>query len=132
MDEEERSDNPMDRVDPPKVPSEIQAYYQAHGVESVVKSIGRSTPHNLRDAAIVMVLYDSGVRASEICGMKVDDLASHNRRHLQALSEAKALVGWENHPVLSATGELNRIRQVQNDIGLILRKGAEAKTCRRA
>ncbi len=30
--EEERSDNPMDRVDPPKIPSEIQAYYQPHEV----------------------------------------------------------------------------------------------------
>ena len=77
--EEERRDNPMDRVDPPKIPSEIQAYYSPHEVEQVVKAIGRSTPHNLRDAAIVMVLYDSGVRAAELCGMKVDDLDWRDR-----------------------------------------------------
>jgi integrase/recombinase XerC len=72
--EEERTDNPMDRVEPPKIPSEIQAYYTPVEVEQVVKTIGRSTPHNLRDSAIVMVLYDSGVRAAELCGMKVKDL----------------------------------------------------------
>ena len=73
-DEEERADNPMDHVDPPKVHSEIQAYYLPDGVEPVVKSIGCSTPHNLRDAAMVMVLYDTGVRAAEVCGMQIEDL----------------------------------------------------------
>ena len=77
--EEERSDNPMDRVDPPKIPSEIQAYYQPHDVETVIKAIGRATPHDLRDIAMVMVLYDSGVRAAELCGMKEADLEWRDR-----------------------------------------------------
>ena len=53
-------DDPVDRVDPPRIPSEIEAYYQPDEVEKVVKSSGRSTPHNLRDAAMVMVLHESG------------------------------------------------------------------------
>ena len=77
--EEERTDNPMDRVEPPKIPSEIQPYYSPHDVESVIKAIGRSTPHNLRDVAIILVLYDSGVRASELCGMKSDDIDWRDR-----------------------------------------------------
>ncbi|MDA1272276.1 MAG: tyrosine-type recombinase/integrase [Chloroflexi bacterium] len=77
--EEERTDNPMDRVDPPKIPDEIQAYYQPHEVEQVVKSIGKATTHDLRDTAIIMVLYDSGVRGAELCGMKVDDLDWRDR-----------------------------------------------------
>ena len=79
VDEEERTDNPMDHVEQPKIPSEIQAYYQPHDVETVLKSIGRSTPHNLQDNATVMVLFDSGVRAAEQCGMKVDDLDWRDR-----------------------------------------------------
>ena len=77
--EEERDDNPMDRVDPPKIPSEIQAYYQPHEVETVVKAIGRTTAYNLRDGAMIMVLYDSGARAAELCGMKVDNLDWRDR-----------------------------------------------------
>ena len=73
--EEERSDNPMDKVEPPKIPSTIQAYYTPHEVETVIKAIGRSTPHNLRDIAMIMVLFDTGVRASELCGLKVADLS---------------------------------------------------------
>ena len=45
--EKERSDNPMDRVDPPKIPSETQAYYQTHEVVKIIRAIGRTTPHNL-------------------------------------------------------------------------------------
>ena len=66
-------------MDPPEIPSEIQAYYQPHEVESVVKAIGRSTPHNLRDAAMIMMVYDSGVRAAVQCGMRVDDLDWRDR-----------------------------------------------------
>lgn len=77
--EDERADNPMDHVDPPKIPDTIQAYYQPHEVEQVLKTIGRATPHNLRDAAMIMVMYDSGVRAAELCGMKVDDLDWRDR-----------------------------------------------------
>ena len=84
MIEEERQDNPMDRVDPPlcsvsNIPSEIQAYYTPNDVERVIKGIGGSTPHNLRDAAMIMVLYDSGVRSAELCGMNVDDLDWRDR-----------------------------------------------------
>jgi len=77
--EDERHDNSMERVDPPKIPDEIQAYYQPRDVETVLKTIGRSTPHNLRDAAMIMVLYDSGVRAAELCNMKEADLDRKDR-----------------------------------------------------
>ena len=74
VEEDEREDNPMDRVDSPRIPDTIQAYYQPHEVEAVVKAINRATGHNLRDVAIVMTLYDSGVRAAELCGMQVENL----------------------------------------------------------
>ena len=85
--EGERSDNPMDQVDPPQIPDTIQAYYQPDDVEKVLKSIGRTTPHNLRDRAMILVLYDSGVRVAELCGMKMDDL---DWRELTILVTGKA------------------------------------------
>ena len=77
--EEERTDNPMDKVEPPKIPSTIQAYYSPHDVETVIKGIGGATPHNLRDTAMIMTLYDTGVRAAELCGMKEEDLDWRDR-----------------------------------------------------
>ena len=89
VDEEERPDNPMDRVDPPKIPSEIQAYYSPEDVEAVIKAIPskKPTPHNLRDAAMILTLFDTGVRAAELCGMKVDDL---DKRYETILVTGKA------------------------------------------
>ena len=45
VDEDERPDNPMDRVDPPKIPSEIQAFYSPNEVETVVKAARVATGH---------------------------------------------------------------------------------------
>ena len=73
--EEERSDNPMERIDPPKIPDEIQPYYTADEVNTVLKAIGRGrTLHEYRDKAIILTLYDTGVRASELIGMMADDV----------------------------------------------------------
>ena len=64
----------MDQVDPPRIPDTIQPHYSLNEVASVLKGIGRLTPHNLRDTAIIQTLYDTGVRAAELCGMRVEDL----------------------------------------------------------
>ena len=111
--EDKRSDNSMDRVDPPKIPDEIQAYYQPHDVETLIKSIGSTTPHNLRDAAMVMTLYDTGVRAAELCGMKVDDLDWRDRTILvtgKASKQRRVSIG---HKTAQAIERYLRRRRVQ-------------------
>ena len=70
----------MDWVDPPKIPSEITAYYRPHELEAVVKAIGRTIPHKLRDSTMIMVPYDIGVRAAQLRVMKVDDLVHSSHR----------------------------------------------------
>lgn len=72
--EGERQDNPLDRIDPPTIPDEIQPFYDPIDIEAVLKHIGRETPRNFRDAAIILTLFDSGVRAAELCGMRESDL----------------------------------------------------------
>jgi site-specific recombinase XerD len=74
VEEGERDDNPMARVDAPRIPSIIQPYYVPHDVEAVVKDIDLVTPHDNRDAAIIMILFDTGVRAAEFCGMNLGNL----------------------------------------------------------
>ena len=79
VDENERQDNPMDRIDPPRLPDVIQAYYTPSDVQKVIKTIGRSTAHDLRDKAVILTLFDTGVRAAELCGMREEDLDWRDR-----------------------------------------------------
>lgn len=73
--EEERADNPMDRIDPPVIPDTLQPYYTPQEVNRVLKAVGRGgTVHEYRDRAIILVLFDTGVRAAELIGMKVEDI----------------------------------------------------------
>ena len=73
--EEERADNPMDRIDPPRIPDEIQPFYDPHDIQAVLKAIGRGqTLHEYRDRAITLTLFDTGVRASELTGMMARDI----------------------------------------------------------
>ena len=113
--EQERADNPMNWVDPPKIPDEIQPYYQPHEVEQVVKAIDRASYHNLRDAAMVLTLYDSGVRAAELCGMKVDDLDWRDRTILvtgKASKQRRVSIG---HKTAQAIERYLRKRRVKSD-----------------
>ena len=113
--EDERADNPMDRVDPPKIPDTIQAYYQPHGVEAVVKAIDRTTPHNLRDAAMILTLYDTGVRAAELRGMKVDDLDWRDRTIIvtgKASKQRRVSIG---HKTAQSIERYLRKRAVKSD-----------------
>ena len=93
VNDREREDNPMDRVDAPRIPDTIQPYYLPHEVEAVVKAMSRVTPHVLRDGAIVMTLFDTGVRAAELCGMKFENL------------------NWEEGTIL-VTGKADKQRRV--------------------
>lgn len=72
--EGERDDNPIDYIDPPRLPQVIQPFYESQDVEAVLKAIGRKSTYALRDTAVVLTLFDTGVRASELCGMKLDDV----------------------------------------------------------
>ena len=68
----------MENIAPPRIPEKLQLHYQDHEIEAVLKGAkkgnAKSDVYALRDFAIVMVLFDSGVRAAELCRMRVDDV----------------------------------------------------------
>ncbi|MEX2227577.1 MAG: tyrosine-type recombinase/integrase [Dehalococcoidia bacterium] len=74
LEEGEIRESPMVRIKPPKVPDQIKEHYGTEGLERVLKACGEKSWTSLRDRAMVLVLYDTGVRASELCGMRMDDL----------------------------------------------------------
>ncbi len=62
--------SPMDRITPPVArPDQIQPFTQEQ-VEAILKATKRSK-HPRRDKAIILFLLDTGVRASELCSLKM-------------------------------------------------------------
>ena len=87
MSEDERPDNPMDHIKPPRLPDVIQPYYEAVDIEAVLKATGRETLYALRDAAVILCLFDTGVRAAELCGMRTPNV---NWRDMSIMVTGKA------------------------------------------
>ena len=74
LEEGEITENAMLRLRPPRVPDQIKDHYGTEAVERVLKACGEKSWTSLRDRAMVLVLYDTGVRASELVGMRIDDV----------------------------------------------------------
>lgn len=70
--EGERQDNPMQRIKPPKVEQRIMATYTADDMGRLLTVTGGRDLIDLRDTAIILVLYDCGLRAQELCDLTLD------------------------------------------------------------
>lgn len=61
-------------VSGPSVMRTLPNFISAEEVEKLLTTPDRSTPHGARDAAILELLYATGLRASEVVSLDIDDL----------------------------------------------------------
>lgn len=69
--ERERTDNPCDRVDTPKLGRYLPDVLSVKEVEDIIESVSLSTWQGVRDRAILEILYGCGLRVSELCGLLI-------------------------------------------------------------
>jgi len=67
-------ENPASRLEPPKVWKALPHVLDGRDVERLIEAPDRSEPRGGRDAAMLEVLYATGLRVSELCGLRLDDL----------------------------------------------------------
>jgi integrase/recombinase XerD len=67
-------DNPASRLEPPKVWKALPHVLDGRDVERLLETPDRAEPRGGRDAAMLEVLYATGLRVSELCGLRLDDL----------------------------------------------------------
>ncbi|MBQ8021597.1 MAG: tyrosine recombinase XerD [Bacteroidales bacterium] len=72
--EKERTDNPCDAVDFPKLGRYIPAVLSQEEVTAILESVVPDGWQSCRDRAILEVLYGCGLRVSEAIGLKVSDV----------------------------------------------------------
>ncbi|KAA8756541.1 tyrosine-type recombinase/integrase [Paenibacillus sp. UASWS1643] len=81
VDEEfiEERDNPMRRIKNLKETKTVIITFNDEEVSRIINDVREETYSNVRDKLIVIMLIDTGIRVSELCGIKNDDIA---RRHI--------------------------------------------------
>jgi integrase/recombinase XerD len=65
--------DPTADIDPPRLPQTLPKYLAASEVERLLSQPDVSTPAGLRDKAMLEVLYATGVRVSELVGLRWED-----------------------------------------------------------
>ncbi|HDD24184.1 MAG TPA: hypothetical protein ENF52_01965 [Chloroflexi bacterium] len=74
--------NPIGLVEPPRLPRHYPRGIEADDVEELLAVVDTNSLLGKRDEAIILFLWDTGVRASELCELALDDLDMEQRRAL--------------------------------------------------
>lgn len=72
--EGERSDNPCDAVDHPKLGRYLPEVLSVEEVTAIIEGVDTRTWQGVRDRAILEILYGCGLRVSEVCTLKISNV----------------------------------------------------------
>jgi len=66
--------NPIQTLKAPRLPKKIIATFRAEDIKSMLAQCDNRTFLNLRNRAIILMLYDTGMRVGELVGMRLKDV----------------------------------------------------------
>ena len=143
--EGEARENPLERIEPPRVPETVQPWYTVEELQLVLKALRGRRLKGLdaaRTQTILLVLFDTGLRASELCGLKVEDVdwdaqtvvvretkGSNQRVVSVGTSSARALMSYvriRGRPSPWLLSTLDGQRLTRNALKLSLKRAFEA------
>ncbi len=67
--------NPFDRVKIPRPPRKVIPTFTDSQIQALLNIIDARTPEGFRDHTVILTLLDTGMRVSELCHLKLDDVA---------------------------------------------------------
>lgn len=80
VDEEfiDENDNPMKRIKNLKEEKTVIVTFNDDEVARIINDVKEETYSNVRDKLILIFFFDTGIRVSELCSIKVSDIASRH------------------------------------------------------
>ncbi len=92
--EGEIRDSPLEPIKPPRVPETVQPYYTEDHVAALLKSLRSRRAKGLdaaRTRAIILLLFDTGVRATELCELRAEDVDCYAVSRRRAMPDVAVL-----------------------------------------
>lgn len=83
--------NPMRHVRPPKVIVQPPPVLRSEDIRALLGACEGRTFADRRDAALVALLYDTGIRLAECTGLMIDDVDIAERRGIRVLGKGRKL-----------------------------------------
>tara|TARA_B100001939_G_scaffold308839_2_gene289763 strand:- start:8821 stop:9711 length:891 start_codon:yes stop_codon:yes gene_type:complete len=77
-DEHRLEENPTENVDTPEVKKTLPDYLTVEEIKELFDCFNEKDPYEMRDKAIFELLYSSGLRISEACNLRLEDLDLEN------------------------------------------------------
>jgi site-specific recombinase XerD len=74
VEEGERTDSPMSKMRPPKVPEHLPPVLSDTEVKALLEACSGTSFEDRRDTAIIRVLLDTGARVSELANLRLEDV----------------------------------------------------------
>ena len=81
--------NPMRHVKPPRVPENPPQVLRPEEIRALLDACNGKTFEDRRDAALVWLLFDTGIRLSECAGILMDDIDLAERREVRVLGKGR-------------------------------------------
>jgi site-specific recombinase XerD len=95
--------NPMRHVKPPRVIAQPPDILDVDQIRALVRACDGKSFEDRRDAALIRLLYDTGIRLSECAGLTMGDVDLIERREVTVLGKGSAAGGFG--AVVGATGQ---------------------------
>ncbi len=69
-------ESPFAHIRPPRIPDEVQPHYESEQLERLLRAAASYTNkiEAVHIRAVVVTLYDTGLRAQELCSLRTDDV----------------------------------------------------------
>lgn len=67
--------NPTELLESPSVQRTLPVVLTVEEVTRLLEGVQTNTPHGIRDRTVLEVLYGCGLRVSELCGLRLSDIA---------------------------------------------------------
>ncbi len=122
--------SPMDGISPPRQPKQYPFVLEEYQVRALLAACDKSTPHGVRNYAMLLLFLDCGLRLNELISLRLGDLSLAHRSlkvHGKGARDRIVFMGARTAKALRRWLELRGFKTTYSDALFLDRKGEPLK-----